>query len=122
NCGGVVSMSETAVLTQNDLASGAVSDEQEPVAPNPHRAGPARSHWLWCGCAALAIMVLGQVLAGQISWVAAYPSDWVLPLKDWMDAFFEWLVYGARFFEGTVFEFTARNLTRGFAAWMGYPL
>src|SRR5690606_10278350 len=36
--------------------------------------------------------------------------------------FFEWVVYGARFFEGTAFEFTARNLTRGFAAWLSYPL
>ncbi|WP_178372318.1 ABC transporter permease [Pollutimonas bauzanensis] len=72
--------------------------------------------------AALAIIVLGQFAVSRLAWVADYPSDWVLPLKDWIDSFFEWLVYGLRFFAGTAFEFTPRDLTRGVSGLLAYPL
>jgi glycine betaine/proline transport system permease protein len=45
-----------------------------------------------------------------------------LPLKDWIDSFFEWLVYGVRFFGGTSFEFTPREVTRGVSGLLAYPL
>ena len=77
---------------------------------------------MFYGIAALAIIVLGQLAASRLNWVAKYPSDWILPFKEWIDVFFEWLTYDARFFEGTAIEFTARGLTRGFAAWLAYPL
>ncbi|MBV7482760.1 proline/glycine betaine ABC transporter permease [Bordetella sp. BOR01] len=72
--------------------------------------------------AALAIIVLGQFAVGRLDWVARYPSDWILPLKDWIDSFFEWLVYGVRFFEGTWLEFTPRDLTRGLSGLLAHPL
>src|SRR3546814_3014089 len=71
---------------------------------------------------AIAIIVLGQLAVGRLDWVAQYPSAWVLPLKDWIDSFFEWLVYGVHFFSGTSLEFTPRDLTRGFSAVLAYPL
>src|SRR3546814_10485679 len=71
---------------------------------------------------AIASIVLGQLAVGRLDWVAQYPSAWVLPLKDWIDSFFEWLVYGVHFFSGTSLEFTPRNLTRGFSAVLAYPL
>ncbi|MBV6273103.1 ABC transporter permease subunit [Alcaligenaceae bacterium CGII-47] len=71
---------------------------------------------------ALAIIVLGQFSASRFDWVAQYPTDWIFPLKDWIDSFFEWLVYGIRFFEGSSFAFTPRDLTRGFSALLAYPL
>src|SRR5690606_28842415 len=55
-------------------------------------------------------------------WVAKYPSSWMLPIRQWIDAFFEWPVYGIRFFEGTSLEFTPRDVTRGIAALLAYPL
>lgn len=72
--------------------------------------------------AALAIIVLGQFAVSRLAWVAQYPSDWIFPLKDWIDSFFEWLVYGVRFFEGTSFEFTPRDLTRGVSGLLAHPL
>ena len=118
-------MSESAVLDKNDMVAATPKVEQPaaPVAPVVRRTkAKAQQHWLWYGVAALVIIVLGQVAAGRLDWVAKYPSKWALPLKEWIDAFFEWLVYGARFFEGTAFEFSARGATRGFAEWLGYPL
>jgi glycine betaine/proline transport system permease protein len=72
--------------------------------------------------AALAILLLSQFAVSRLAWVADYPSEWVLPLKDWIDSFFEWLVYGVRFFGGTSFEFTPRDLTRGLSGLLAHPL
>lgn len=77
---------------------------------------------IWYWIAALAIIVLGQFSVSRLDWVAQYPSDWVLPIQDWIDSFFEWLVYGVRFFDGTSWAFTPRDLTRGFSALLAYPL
>src|SRR3546814_476431 len=79
-------------------------------------------HWSLYWMVAIAIIVLGQLAVGRLDWVAQYPSAWVLPLKDWIDSFFEWLVYGVHFFSGTSLEFTPRDLTRGFSAVLAYPL
>ncbi|MGH8845340.1 MAG: hypothetical protein ACREX1_21840, partial [Advenella sp.] len=72
--------------------------------------------------AALAIIALGQYAASRFEWAAQYPSGWIFPLEKWFDSFFEWLVYGIRFFDGTSFAFTPRDLTRGFSALLAYPL
>lgn len=72
--------------------------------------------------AAIVIILLGQFAVSRLAWVEQYPSDWVLPLKGWIDSFFEWLVYGVQFFGGTSFEFTPRDLTRGFSGLLAYPL
>jgi len=72
--------------------------------------------------AAILIVGMGQLAAAKLDWVASYPSDWIVPLRKWIDRFFEWLVYGLKFFEGTGFEFAPRDVTRGFVALMAYPL
>jgi glycine betaine/proline transport system permease protein len=75
----------------------------------------------------LALLVVLIVLAGrvaneQLTWVTRYPSAWILPLSDWIATFFEWLVYELRFFSGTTFEFSPRDVTRGFVSLLSYPL
>ena len=124
-------MNQAAVLSKKDVAevldspisvTSATTASAAVTAQRDHRAQSPRHRGMFFWIAALAIIVLGQVAAGQVGWVAKYPSGWTLPLKEWIDAFFEWVVYDARFFEGTALEFTARNLTRGFAAWLSYPL
>jgi len=124
-------MSQAAMLSKKDVAqvldsprsAAPVTTRNAVVAPPSGRRPQASWHrGMFYWIAALAIILLGQSAAGRVSWVAKYPSDWMLPLKDWIDAFFEWVVYGARFFEGTAFEFTARNVTRGFSSWLSYPL
>ena len=71
---------------------------------------------------ALLIIVLGIFAKSQIDWVAKYPRKWVIPLKDWISRFFEWIVYEVKFFEGTSFEFIPTDITRGFVTLMNYPL
>ncbi|MFT5644387.1 MAG: glycine betaine/proline transport system permease protein [Janthinobacterium sp.] len=71
----------------------------------------------------VALIVLGGRLAHQhLAWVASYPSAWVLPLDGWIGAFFEWIVYELKFFSGTAFEFSVRDVTRGFVSVLRYPL
>jgi glycine betaine/proline transport system permease protein len=124
-------MTDTAILVNNSSGSAspgvrrsaapAVSSKSvaAPVADKHARTAFNRlSFWI----AACAIIVLGQFAASRFDWAAQYPSDWMLPLKSWIDSFFEWLVYGLRFFEGTSFEFSPRDVTRGMAAVMTYPL
>ncbi|SHI02981.1 glycine betaine/proline transport system permease protein [Pollutimonas bauzanensis] len=124
-------MTHSATLSNDDL-NRADSGAHRPAGPAVRAGGVAapltdgRSrtvrhrplYWV----AALAIIVLGQFAVSRLAWVADYPSDWVLPLKDWIDSFFEWLVYGLRFFAGTAFEFTPRDLTRGVSGLLAYPL
>ena len=62
---------------------------------------------------AAAIIVVGIIVKDQFSWVAKYPRKWVIPLKNRITDFFEWLVYGVRFFVGTRFEFVPTDITRG---------
>ncbi len=124
-------MTHTATLSNDDL-NRADTGAHRPAGPAVRAGGvaaPLRDrrpkivqhrplYWI----AALAIIVLGQFAVSRLAWVDHYPSDWVLPLKDWIDSFFEWLVYGVRFFDGTSFEFTPRDLTRGFSGLLAYPL
>lgn len=70
----------------------------------------------------LAIIMLGQFSVSRWDWAAQYPSSWVLPIEGWIDAFFEWLVYGVRFFDDTSWAFTPRDVTRGFSTLLAYPL
>lgn len=121
-------MSHTATLS-NDADNSADRIERRPavtatnVAAQPVN-GRIRTvsnrplYWV----AAIAIIVLGQFAVSRLDWVARYPSEWVLPLKDWIDSFFEWLVYEARFFEGTALEFKPRDVTRGLSGLLAYPL
>src|SRR5690606_10801546 len=87
-----------------------------------HRSRAVQYHWSLFWMAAFAIIVLSQFAVGRLGWVAQYPSDWMLPLQDWIDSFFEWLVYSVRFFDGSSFEFTPRDVTRGLSALLAYPL
>lgn len=124
-------MTHTATLSNDDVIR-AVPGARRTVGPTIRASGAAAQltdgrvktvrHRLFYWVAALVIIVLGQFAVSRIDWVAHYPSDWMLPLEDWIDSFFEWLVYGIRFFDGTSFEFTPRDLTRGFSALLTYPL
>ncbi len=71
---------------------------------------------------AILIVVAGRFANQTLDWVTTYPSAWVLPLGDWISAFFEWLVYDLKFFSGTAIEFSARDLTRGFVSVLSYPV
>jgi glycine betaine/proline transport system permease protein len=62
------------------------------------------------------------LLRTDLSWIASYPSAWMLPVRDWISAFFEWLVYDLHFFGGGAYEFSFREITRGFVALMEHPL
>ena len=62
---------------------------------------------------AAAIIAVGLIGKNNIEWVAKYPRSWVIPLKDWITDFFDWLVYGVKFFEGTAYEFVPTDVTRG---------
>ena len=62
---------------------------------------------------AAAIIVVGIIAKDQFSWVAKYPRKWVIPLKNRITDFFEWLVYGVRFFVGTRFDLVATDIMRG---------
>ena len=123
-------MTHTATLSGDDLAtedldanrSAASAVQTGGVAEQQGRRSRTVQHRYLYWVIALAIIVLGQFAAGRIAWVEHYPSDWTLPLKDWIDSFFEWLVYGVRFFDGTSFEFTPRDLTRGVSGLLAYPL
>lgn len=108
-------MTHAIVLSNSDL------NTANPGVQRDGRSTTAQ-HRLWYWIAALAIIVLGQFSVSRLDWVAQYPSDWVLPIQDWIDSFFEWLVYGVRFFDGTSWAFTPRDLTRGFSALLAYPL
>lgn len=125
-------MNQTATLSNDNVIRG-VPGAPRSVAPairsgsvaaplSENRAKKSQYHWSLYLILAFAIIVLGQFAVGRLGWVAEYPSDWVLPLKDWIDSFFEWIVYEVRFFDGTSFGFTPRELTRGFSALLAYPL
>lgn len=124
-------MTHTAILSSDDL-NNANSDARRPAVtaaqtvsvatPRPDARIKTVQHRSWYWIAALAMIVLGQFAVSRLAWVEQYPSSWILPLKDWIDSFFEWLVYGVRFFSGTSFEFTPRDLTRGASGLLAYPL
>jgi glycine betaine/proline transport system permease protein len=97
------------------------SSRKAAIVPSRSPATSARLPVAWYWIAALVIIALGQFAAGQWSAIAKYPSSWTLPIKEWIDPFFEWLVYG-RLFEGSSFEFTPRELTRGVSSVLAHPL
>ncbi|QAA94250.1 ABC transporter permease [Pollutimonas thiosulfatoxidans] len=124
-------MTQTITLS-NDSINAANANRQRPATEVSARSvkasltgRPAKArphHWALYWAAALAIIVLGQFAVSRLEWIASYPSSWIMPLKDWIDSFFEWLIYGLLFFEGTPFEFAPRDITRGFSALLAYPL
>ncbi|MCC2597642.1 ABC transporter permease subunit [Pusillimonas sp. MFBS29] len=124
-------MTQTAILTsaksgtqqrkakQSEVLSAAV--KQNALSPAGNSARPIPS-WLLYWSAAIVLIVLGQFMVTRYDWVAEYPSGWVLPVKEWIDSFFEWLVYGIKFFDGTSYAFTPRDVTRGISALLAHPL
>jgi len=89
---------------------------------------PAAS-WRWSGRRLLAVVASLAVLLALVwiatarpDWALRYPAKWRLPAKDWIDAFFEWLVYGVKLFEGSALETSPRQLARGFVTLMTQPL
>jgi glycine betaine/proline transport system permease protein len=68
------------------------------------------------------IVALAWIAIARPDWALRYPAGWKLPAKDWIDAFFEWLVYDVKFFEGSALETSPRQLARGFVALMAQPL
>jgi len=72
--------------------------------------------------AAAAIIVAGLIAKGQFEWVVKYPRKWIIPLKNWISDFFEWLLYGVKFFEGTPREFVPTDVTRGLIKIFEYQL
>lgn len=71
---------------------------------------------------ALSIIVAGILAKNQFAWAEKYPRGWVIPLKNWITDFFEWLVYGVKFFEGTSYEFVPTDVTRGMIKIFEYQL
>ncbi|MFT4725698.1 MAG: glycine betaine/proline transport system permease protein [Granulosicoccus sp.] len=70
-----------------------------------------------------AIIIIGGILAKeQFVWVAKFPRQWVIPLKNWITDFFEWIVYGVKFFEGSRYEFVPTDITRGMIKIFEYQL
>jgi hypothetical protein len=57
---------------------------------------------------AAAIIIVGIVEKDQFSWVEKYLRKGAIALKNWITAFFERLVHGVTFFEGTRFEFVPK--------------
>ena len=112
---GLPSLANRPAVSASQPSSVAASQANKP-------ASTGQRHWPRYWAAALAIVVMGQLAVSRLDWVAQYPSAWILPLKDWIDSFFEWLVYGIRFFDGTSFAFTPRDLTRGLSALLAHPL
>jgi glycine betaine/proline transport system permease protein len=78
--------------------------------------GASVGRYLWLGAAA-AILGVFVALREHIPWIDRYPRKWVIPLKDWINALFEWLGYDLAF--GSV-QF--RDITRGFAWLLEWPL
>ncbi|NYT86784.1 ABC transporter permease [Pollutimonas harenae] len=100
------------------VAASSKAAARQPADPHAKTTIHRSMYWI----AALVVIALGQFMVSRYDWVAKYPSDWILPIKEWIDAFFEWLVYGIRFFEGASLEFTPRDVTRGVSALLKYPL
>ncbi len=71
---------------------------------------------------AVFIISAGIFAKEQFSWVAKYPRKWVIPLKNWITDFFEWIVYGVTFFEGKNYEFVPTDITRGMIKIFEYQL
>ncbi|MFT6589548.1 MAG: glycine betaine/proline transport system permease protein [Rhodoferax sp.] len=94
------------------------------LAPKAGIASQLRAFRRLLGLALLVVLIVlaGRVANEQLTWVTRYPSAWILPLSDWIATFFEWLVYELRFFSGTTFEFSPRDVTRGFVSLLSYPL
>ncbi|MGI9301458.1 MAG: ABC transporter permease, partial [Gammaproteobacteria bacterium] len=87
-----------------------------------HDPALARKRTLFHVGVAAAIIVAGLVAKGQLDWVAKYPRKWVIPLKNWITDFFEWVVYGVKFFEGTRYEFVPTDVTRGMIKILEYQV
>ena len=69
------------------------------------------------------IIIIGGLFAkGQFDWIVQYPRKWVIPLKNWITDFFEWIVYGVKFFEGTGYEFVPTDITRGMIKILEYQV
>ena len=69
------------------------------------------------------IIIIGGLFAkGQFDWIVQYPRKWVIPLKNWITDFFEWIVYGVKFFEGTSYEFVPTDVTRGMIKILEYQV
>jgi len=63
------------------------------------------------------LVLICILLRDVIPWIDKYPKKWAIPLKDWITRLFEWLGYDLDF---GLFKF--RDITRGFAALMEWPL
>lgn len=65
----------------------------------------------------LAIVMVGVFAAHFWGWADRWPSEWVIPLRNWVTTFFDWL--GNRADLG-LFKF--RDITRGFSWLLSWPL
>jgi glycine betaine/proline transport system permease protein len=72
--------------------------------------------------AAVLIVLAGWIASSTIPAFKEFPEEWIFPLKDYIDRFFEWIVYEVKFFVGTFAEFKPTDITRGFVAVMKFPL
>ncbi len=90
------------------------------IARNNHPTGtgrnPASSLPAWL-LPALLIAAAAIVIRLWLPDLAAYPRAWVIPVKDWINALFQWLAYDLTF--GL---FTFRDLTRAISWLLEWPL
>ncbi|RDD60947.1 ABC transporter permease [Ferruginivarius sediminum] len=65
----------------------------------------------------LAVLLALWFAGARMEWLAHYPDEWVLPLRDWVSEAMEWLVK-----EATFGLFTFKEFTRGIAWLLNVPL
>lgn len=82
----------------------------------------ASKHHLAYAVSVVIVIIAGLLAKSQFDWVVKYPRKWVLPLKNWITDFFEWLVYEVKFFAGTQYEFVPTDVTRGMIKVFEYQL
>jgi glycine betaine/proline transport system permease protein len=78
---------------------------------------PGRRSLLWCLLAVIAAGITAPLLETATGLAMTWPADLVIPLKQWMTAFFHWL--GT---EAGIGPLRVRDITRAIAALIAIPL
>ena len=74
-----------------------------------------RTGWAWLLLPAL-VLLAASLLEPIAPVLVNYPRAWVVPVQQWINAFFDWLAYGG---SGGI---SFRDLTRGLAWLLEWPL
>ena len=69
--------------------------------------------WIWL----IAVMLLATARFAEPPWVAVFPDSWIIPFKDWLNQFMNWLINDLSF--GL---FTFKQMTRSIAWLLNWPM